>query len=270
MASASTKWLLVLFMAAFVGADDIDVEVSTGMMIKMLREMANQTNSDTLNLPANATSIRENITDTFSCENRTYGYYADVDNECQLFHVCLPSQTPSGRNITYRWSFICPGETIFNQEVLVCTRPIDSIPCEESEMYYDVNDEFGKVTNETKKEEATTEKNKSASRLPERVRNNQKRKQNMIDINHKNVIPEELLKDIVNEELNKDYEEFEVKDVEMNPNVVGAVETEIEPQMMSVKDDFAEDLDSRFAAERSMKWRGRRVGRGSYRYDPEA
>lgn len=25
--------------------------------------------------------------DTFSCEGKAYGYYADVDNECQLFHI---------------------------------------------------------------------------------------------------------------------------------------------------------------------------------------
>ncbi|XP_053621563.1 uncharacterized protein LOC128681577 [Plodia interpunctella] len=269
MAVVSSKWLLTLLFVACASADDIDVELSTGIMLKMLREMANQTKSDTLNLPANATSIRENITDTFSCENRTYGYYADVDNDCQLFHVCLPSQTPSGRNVTYKWSFICPSETVFNQVVLVCTRPIDSIPCEESEMYYDVNDEFGKVTNDTKTEEVTTEKNKSAPKK-DRVRNHLSRKQNIIDIRQHNIVPEEVLKDIVDEELNKEYIDVE-KDAEMNPNIPIDIEMEIEPQMMSNKDDIAvDDVDSRLASERSMKFRGRRVGRGHYKYDPHA
>ena len=63
-----------------------------------------------LELPNNATSIRENIVDTFSCEGRIYGYYADMENECQVFHVCLPQQRGSSR-----WSFICPAETVFNQ-----------------------------------------------------------------------------------------------------------------------------------------------------------
>nr|QGT33394.1 cuticular protein 1-N [Microplitis mediator] len=90
-------------------------------------------------LPNNATAIRENIVDTFSCENRIYGYYADIDNECQVFHVCMPQNRGSRR-----WSFICPAETVFNQETFVCTRINESIPCEESEQYYVLNEEFGK------------------------------------------------------------------------------------------------------------------------------
>ena len=26
----------------------------------------------------------------FSCEGRDYGYYADVANNCQVFHICWP------------------------------------------------------------------------------------------------------------------------------------------------------------------------------------
>lgn len=69
----------------------------------------------TLTLPSNATSIRSDITDNFSCVNKTYGYYADVENDCQIFHVCLPVTYADGRENTFRWSFICPEETIFSQ-----------------------------------------------------------------------------------------------------------------------------------------------------------
>ncbi|XP_011301721.1 uncharacterized protein [Fopius arisanus] len=92
-----------------------------------------------LTLPNNATAIRENIVDTFSCENRIYGYYADVDNDCQIFHVCMPQNRGA-----IRWSFICPESTVFNQATFVCTWENDSIPCEESEQYYGLNEEFGK------------------------------------------------------------------------------------------------------------------------------
>lgn len=47
-----------------------------------------------LTLPSNATSIRSDITDNFSCVGRSYGYYADVENDCQIFHVCLPVTYP--------------------------------------------------------------------------------------------------------------------------------------------------------------------------------
>ncbi|EZA50729.1 hypothetical protein DMN91_001401 [Ooceraea biroi] len=94
-------------------------------------------------LPDNATLIRENIVDTFSCQDRIYGYYADMENECQIFHVCMP-QTRGA----IRWSFICPGETVFNQATFVCTRTESSIPCEESEKYYVLNEEIGKEVEE--------------------------------------------------------------------------------------------------------------------------
>ncbi|KAK0166201.1 hypothetical protein PV328_004642 [Microctonus aethiopoides] len=103
-----------------------------------------------LTLPNNATAIRDNIIDNFSCENRIYGYYADIDNECQIFHVCLPQNRGS-----IRWSFICPAETVFNQETFVCTRTNNSIPCEESEKYYILNEEFGKEDEPENPEDAT-------------------------------------------------------------------------------------------------------------------
>lgn len=48
-----------------------------------------------------------------------YGYYADQDNDCQIFHVCLPLQQLYPDNftqpITFQFSFICPEYTRFSQ-----------------------------------------------------------------------------------------------------------------------------------------------------------
>ena len=44
-----------------------------------------------------------------------YGYYADVANDCQLFHVCYPVLYPDGQEEMIKWSFICPNQTIFDQ-----------------------------------------------------------------------------------------------------------------------------------------------------------
>ncbi|XP_056632092.1 uncharacterized protein LOC130890820 [Diorhabda carinulata] len=96
-----------------------------------------------LTLPSNATSIRTDISDSFHCEGRDYGYYADVENDCQLFHVCLPVTYSDGRNQTFRWSFICPEETVFNQEMFTCTRSDEAIDCAESPRYYELNRNFG-------------------------------------------------------------------------------------------------------------------------------
>lgn len=165
-------------------------------------------------LPDNATLIRENIVDTFSCKDRIYGYYADMENECQIFHVCMPQTRGS-----IRWSFICPAETVFNQvnipsvtfnsiyqgifwnkkklrnidipyalililkiqrqlifllslnkkgiiiyiliylqATFVCTQTESSIPCEESEKYYALNEDIGKEVEE--EEEADQDRGK--------------------------------------------------------------------------------------------------------------
>ena len=53
--------------------------------------------------------------DEFTCEGRSYGYYADVANECQIFHICYPVQYPDGQEEMLKWSFICPEQTVFDQ-----------------------------------------------------------------------------------------------------------------------------------------------------------
>ncbi|KAL7733673.1 hypothetical protein ACLKA6_005119 [Drosophila palustris] len=105
----------------------------------------------TLTLPSNATSIRADITDSFSCANKSYGYYADVENDCQIFHVCLPVTYADGKENTFRWSFICPEETIFSQESFTCMRREDmTIDCEDSYRYYELNGNFGLPAEEEK------------------------------------------------------------------------------------------------------------------------
>ncbi|PSN46812.1 hypothetical protein C0J52_11193 [Blattella germanica] len=111
------------------------------------------TTEEKLGLPSNATSIRSSIADSFTCDSRIYGYYADVDNECQVFHVCLPVQFADGKEQTFKWSFICPEETVFNQESFTCTRPEDAVACEEAPQYYSLNEGFGQTE---KPEESST------------------------------------------------------------------------------------------------------------------
>ena len=72
-----------------------------------------------LGLPADSSSIRENIVDEFTCDARPYGYYADVANECQIFHICYPVVYADGAEEMFKWSFICPNGTIFDQVKLI-------------------------------------------------------------------------------------------------------------------------------------------------------
>lgn len=142
-------------------------------------------------------------------------------------------------------------------------------------MYYDVNMEFGKIPNNTKTEkEQTEEPNKEANRgtrITDKRIKTQKRKQNLIDNRKPNIIPEELLKEIVDEELNREDIEamLEEKDAEYNPE--GPVDVnENKPNTNEVRDQYGMneeyDPDSRLAAERSLRWDGRKIGRGGFRF----
>lgn len=49
---------------------------------------------------------------SFDCKTQSFpGYYADVEAQCQVFHVCALNRT---------YDFLCPNGTIFSQESLVC------------------------------------------------------------------------------------------------------------------------------------------------------
>ena len=56
---------------------------------------------------------------SFTCDGLTFGgYYADPEQECQVYHVCL--RDPVDLEALYPVSFVCPNGTVFNQEIFVC------------------------------------------------------------------------------------------------------------------------------------------------------
>lgn len=83
--------------------------------------------------------------ESFSCEGRDYGYYADTANNCEIFHICLPVEDNEGNVIEFaKWSFVCGNGTVFDQESLVCNHKEYAFPCEESEALYGAV-EFGVI-----------------------------------------------------------------------------------------------------------------------------
>ncbi|XP_076062092.1 uncharacterized protein LOC143037554 [Oratosquilla oratoria] len=111
-------------------------------------------------LVENATLIRPNLNDSFSCEERGYGYYADQYNECQVFHVCVPlHQLFPGAFTTqdlYHFSFICPEHTIFTQDAMVCSWQDSALPCSEAHHLYHLNNHFFVVAEDIEKEPTTS------------------------------------------------------------------------------------------------------------------
>ncbi|XP_071040251.1 U-scoloptoxin(01)-Cw1a-like isoform X2 [Parasteatoda tepidariorum] len=72
---------------------------------------------------------------SFSCAGRTYGYYADPEVNCQVFHIC-PGAYGNGK-----YSFLCPNQTVFNQAYLVCDHPYN-VDCSTADGLYSVNNNF--------------------------------------------------------------------------------------------------------------------------------
>ncbi|KAK4876320.1 hypothetical protein RN001_012742 [Aquatica leii] len=78
----------------------------------------------------------DNLPDTnFSCVGKVIGgYYADLETNCQMFHVCTIGQLDEPMDIR----FLCLNGTVFDQETRVCER-IDEVDCTKSEQFYSLN-----------------------------------------------------------------------------------------------------------------------------------
>ncbi|KAK8382440.1 hypothetical protein O3P69_015402 [Scylla paramamosain] len=98
-------------------------------------------------LPYGVELLRTQIINTFSCAGRPYGYYADVDNDCTVFHVCYPVRDEQGNLLEEaHFSFMCGNQTIFSQDTLTCSSPEEAYPCDQAESLYDLsNADFGRI-----------------------------------------------------------------------------------------------------------------------------
>ena len=64
------------------------------------------------------------------------GYYADVEAECQVFHIC----GGDGNGGLTKYSFLCPNGTIFQQQYFVCDWWFN-VDCPMAESFYSLNDD---------------------------------------------------------------------------------------------------------------------------------
>jgi len=71
------------------------------------------------------------------------GYYADPDNDCKLFHVCVTQNMPDGSAQQQHYTFACGNQTVFNQFSLTCSYEDESVPCREAADFYYLNDLLG-------------------------------------------------------------------------------------------------------------------------------
>ncbi|CAL4060754.1 unnamed protein product, partial [Meganyctiphanes norvegica] len=96
-----------------------------------------------LSLPSGASLLLGNVATSFSCENLPYGYYADVDNRCFVFHICNPTLFEDGTVKPYHYSFICGEGAVFDQNKMTCVHLSAAIPCGDSPNFYFRSSAFG-------------------------------------------------------------------------------------------------------------------------------
>ncbi|XP_068231359.1 probable serine/threonine-protein kinase dyrk1 [Palaemon carinicauda] len=109
-------------------------------------DFSSESNGDfePLNLPSGASALLGGISTSFTCVDRPYGYYADQQNSCRVFHVCNPYLFSDGEIQTYQYSFMCGEGTVFDQNELTCKKEYDATPCQEAENFYFRNEQFGR------------------------------------------------------------------------------------------------------------------------------
>ncbi|XP_071543559.1 uncharacterized protein [Panulirus ornatus] len=62
----------------------------------------------------------ERRTSGFSCEGREYGYYPDVESDCQGYHICNPISMGGGSMQFHKYSFQCSPGMKWHQGSMAC------------------------------------------------------------------------------------------------------------------------------------------------------
>ncbi|KAL1474869.1 hypothetical protein MTO96_020441 [Rhipicephalus appendiculatus] len=90
--------------------------------------MLSETRRAAYELPDGVEFVVGGVQTTFQCERS--GYFADVSNNCQLFHICNEIYKEDGSVELQQYSFFCGNQTVFNQLSLTCAHPEESVPCQ--------------------------------------------------------------------------------------------------------------------------------------------
>lgn len=100
-------------------------------------------------------NIVNSVKVSFSCLNRTAGFYADTDASCKIYYTC----DEYGNKFTYH----CPEETAFRQDALICDHA-HLVHCEKS--ISSTLKEYNEKPEETKDDDSSYPKDKGRSLFP--------------------------------------------------------------------------------------------------------
>jgi len=77
---------------------------------------------------------------SFICDDKIPGYYADLEGECQQYHICASD----GKSGQIKYSFLCPNGTLFNQQYFICDWWFN-VDCAAAEDFYFLNAEIAEA-----------------------------------------------------------------------------------------------------------------------------
>ncbi|OQR72227.1 cuticular protein-like, partial [Tropilaelaps mercedesae] len=84
-------------------------------------------------------AFTQTIQTNFQCPRGRPGYYADIQNECRVFHICHEYSMPNGEPHSVRYSQFCPPGTVFDQLTLTCNFVWAAVPCGSANQFFYVN-----------------------------------------------------------------------------------------------------------------------------------
>jgi len=85
-------------------------------------------------------ALSQTVETSFSCDEKIPGYYADLEGDCQQYHIC----GSDGNFGLIKYTFLCPNGTMFNQQYFICDWWFN-IDCSTAEDFYYLNAEVAEA-----------------------------------------------------------------------------------------------------------------------------
>ncbi|KAH9426300.1 hypothetical protein DERP_010867 [Dermatophagoides pteronyssinus] len=135
-------WFVVCWIYLIISIESFEFEQQSPWL-PLIKQRPKRTAPYKLPAGAKEINLNQDFKMTFKCEKDNDGFFADIDNDCKIFHRCHTDHNAGNRIEVQHYSFICGEGLVFDQSTYSCTRVDDAIPCDASEMFFNLNDRIG-------------------------------------------------------------------------------------------------------------------------------
>lgn len=126
--------------SSFESSTDQPIERSTESIDGSITTLSDEPDNESYLLAASSRNVlrTKKVNNELVCSEP--GLFADVNNNCEIFHMCHLTERADGSGFDLRqYSFFCGSTTIFDQYTLTCQLPEKAIPCEYAPEFYSIN-----------------------------------------------------------------------------------------------------------------------------------